>query len=128
VAEFDDGVNGIITGKVELVVANAPPSLPASPSPNNGSLQQPITTTLAWSPSTDLNCTPVTYDIAFGTSPTPEIVATGLLIPEYDPGILLPGRTYYWYVIAHDDLSQVQGPTWRFSTNSLWTYLPLTIR
>lgn len=123
-----DGLTNIITRTASVEVINTAPSLPASPMPMHGSFQQPITTTLTWSPSTDLNCTPVTYAVAFGTSPTPEVIATGLINPSYDPGILLPGRTYYWYVISHDGLSPIQGPIWTFSTTSLWTYLPLTLR
>ena len=72
IAEFDDGVNGIITGKVTLDVGNASPSLPASPLPVDGAMQQPITTTLAWAPSTDLNCdqSPMTLPLEQVPSPT----------------------------------------------------------
>ncbi|OGO60295.1 MAG: hypothetical protein A2032_02605 [Chloroflexi bacterium RBG_19FT_COMBO_49_13] len=128
IAEFDDGVNGIVTSKVQLDVANAVPTLPGSPSPLDGAVSQPITTSLSWAASTDLNCDPITYDLAFGTSPTPPIVETDLSATNYDPGALLPGTTYYWYVIAHDGLTQTPGPTWTFSTSPLITFLPLTIK
>jgi uncharacterized repeat protein (TIGR01451 family) len=130
IAEFNDGVNGIITGKVDLPVDNAPPSLPDSPSPIDGALNQPITTTLAWAPSTDLNCDAITYDLAFGTSPTPEIVASELTNPIYDPGLLLPATTYYWQVTAHDGLTDITGAIWSFITfpKQQKIFLPLSIK
>ncbi len=127
IAQFDDGVNGIITGKVTLDVGNAPPSVPAYPSPFDGANQQPITSTLSWI-STDLNCDPLTYDIAFGTVSPPPLFEYGLTMPFYDPGILNLASTYYWKVIAHDGEYQVIGPVWSFSTTDglKRTWLPLS--
>lgn len=129
-AEFNDSINSIITRTAQVVVANAAPTIPGSPSPLDGAIDLPNNTTLAWAPSSDLNCDPVTYDLAFGTSTTPPIVATGLADPGYNPDALLPGTTYYWYVIAHDGLTQTSGPTWSFRTASELQriFLPLTIR
>lgn len=130
IAEFSDGITGIITGKVTLGVVNAEPSIPAAPFPADGAIQQPITSTLSWAASTDLNCDTITYDLAFGTSPSPEIVAEGLTAPTYTPGALLPGITHFWYVIAHDGESTIIGPLWSFSTASeeQRIFLPLTLR
>ena len=129
-AEFTDGISSIITRTAQVVVANAAPTLPGSPSPLDGAIDVPNNTTLSWAPSSDLNCDPVTYELALGTSPTPPIVATGLSDPSYLPGALLPGTAYYWYVIADDGLTQTLGPTWSFRTASELQriFLPLTIR
>jgi hypothetical protein len=129
-AEINDSVNNPITRTVQLNVDNAAPSLPASPSPIDASANQPITTTLTWMPSSDLNCDALSYDLAFGTSPTPGIVAPGLTTPLYDPGILSPGSTYYWQVIVHDGLTQTIGPIWSFTTTTALQriFLPLTVR
>jgi uncharacterized repeat protein (TIGR01451 family) len=128
IAEFDDGVNGIITGKVQLEVGNADPSLPASPFPVDGATQQPITTTLAWAPSTDLNCDPISYDLYFGTISPPPMVTYGLTTPGYNPGYLASGSTYYWQVVVHAGESQIVGPLWSFTTTSALhrIFLPLT--
>ncbi len=127
-AEFNDGVSGLITAKAQLEVQNAAPSVPDSPSPVNSAINQPLDISLSWLASTDLNCDPVTYDIAFGTSTTPPIVASGLSDPVYDPGNLLAGRTYYWYVIASDGQVSITSPTWSFTTisDSQKVFLPLT--
>ncbi|MFZ2098014.1 MAG: M14 family zinc carboxypeptidase, partial [Anaerolineales bacterium] len=61
-AELFDGIAETITRTALVEVNNAPPSLPDSPSPIDAALNQPITTTLAWAPSIDLNCDAITYD------------------------------------------------------------------
>jgi hypothetical protein len=126
--ELDDGVTGTITRTAQVEVTNAAPNLPSSPSPVDGSISQPNDPTLSWAPSTDLNCDPITYDLAFGTSPTPPIFVTELSDSNYNPGALIPDTTYYWYVIAHDGLTQTLGPTWSFTTIPLLIFLPITLR
>lgn len=129
IAKFDDGVNGIITGKVELNVGNAEPSFPTLPFPLDGSINQPITTTIAWAPNTDLNCD-VTYDIAFGTVSPPPMIDYDLPDPLYYPGPLNPGTSYYWQVVAKDSEYMVIGPVWSFKTAGELQkiFLPLTIK
>ncbi len=130
IAEFNAGTNGIITGKVTLNVENASPSTPASPLPVDDATMQPITTTLTWAASTDLNCDAITYDIGFGTVDPPLIIDDGLTSPNYDPGDLAPGTTYYWQVIVRDGQSLILGPVWSFTTASKVKsiFLPLTLR
>jgi hypothetical protein len=127
-AELNDGVTSIITRTAQVTVTNAVPSAPAVPTPIDGAVDQPFNTTLSWTASTDLNCDSITYDIAFGTSPTPPVVATGLTTPSFTPGTLLPGTTYYWFVIAHDGLAETPGPTWSFTTSTLKIFLPIAIK
>ncbi len=132
-AMLEDGMQTIITRTAEIEVINARPGLPASPTPPDQAEQQPITTTLSWAASHDLNCDPITYDVYFGSSENPGLVAEGLSSPAFDPGSQEPGTTYYWYVDASDGQEQVTGPTWRFSTASpvieLNTiYLPLALK
>jgi Zinc carboxypeptidase len=132
IAQLDDGMTNIITRTAQVTVTNAVPSEPSSPSPADGAVTQPLTSTLAWVASTDLNCDAITYDIAFGTSPNPPIVVTDTMNTYYDPGVLLPNTTYYWYVIAKDGLTQTPGPTWSFTTHVVTIlqkiFLPLTIK
>jgi len=132
IAQLDDGLTSIITRTAQVTVTNAAPSEPSSPSPADGAVSQPLTTTLAWVASADLNCDAITYDIAFGTSPNPPIVVTDTMNTSYEPGVLLPNTTYYWYVIAKDGLTQTPGPTWSFTTHVVTIlqkiFLPLTIK
>jgi hypothetical protein len=127
-AEINDGVNTVITRTAEMSVSNASPGLPSIPDPVDGAHGQPIDTILTWAPSSDLNCDPITYSIAFGTTSPPDYVATGLPLPAFNPGALLPGTTYYWSVTAHDGLTQTPGPIWSFTTTPLMVFLPVTLR
>jgi carboxypeptidase D len=125
IAEFNDGFTGKITRQVNLEVSNDPASLPSLPFPTLGAINVPITTTLSWAASTDLNCDTITYDLYFGASPTPPLLISGLQLPTADPGPLQRGVTYYWYVIARDGETQSAGPTWSFTTESNRIFLPL---
>ena len=125
IAEFSDGVNGIIPHKVQLSVLNASPTAPSTPFPADQSIDQLIHTTLSWAASSDLNCDAISYDVAFGTSFPPAVVATGLNNPSYDPGDLSAATTYYWQVVAHDGLVVTAGPTWSFTTGVAKLFLPV---
>ena len=128
VAEITDGINDPIIRNAPVTVDNAAPTPPSSPLPVDGSVNVPVTTTLAWEPSSDLNCDLLTYDLYFGPSPTPDLMESGLSMPEYDPRPLLPAAQYYWYIVAHDGITEVTGPVWSFSTATSELrniYLPL---
>jgi hypothetical protein len=67
------------------------------------------------------------YDIYFGTSPTPPLLASDVstgspqdaIIETYALSSLAPGTTYYWRVVAKTMANQTaNGPTWRFTTES----------
>ncbi len=127
-AIINDSINDPIMRNAQLTVENAPPSIPTTPVPADGAIDTPTDISLAWQASTDLNCDQLSYDLYFGTSPTPALAASGLSAPEYFPGLLLPGTQYYWFVVAMDGITEVPGPTWNFTTsaNALHNfYLPL---
>jgi hypothetical protein len=114
-AEISAGVSNPITRTAQVSVENAPPSIPFGPEPGDGEMELPITTTLTWSASTDLNCDSISYSLFFGTV-NPPTTPVELSAPAYDPGQLEEGTTYYWYVVANDGLTEVSGPVWRFTT------------
>ena len=58
----------------------------------------------------------MTYDVYFGVSTPPPLVASGLIETSYTPADLLPHTTYYWSVSASDGLSQSQSAIWQFTT------------
>jgi hypothetical protein len=58
--------------------SNAGPNQPSAPSPANGSVNRPLSTTLGWAASTDPEGDPITYDVKFGTASPPPTVASGI--------------------------------------------------
>jgi len=96
--------------------ANQPPIPPSNPQPENGSTTISNDTSLSWSCS-DPDNDPLTYDVYFGTEPTPPQVATGIADTFYTPGTLEYATTYYWQIVAHDDHgNSTEGEVWSFTT------------
>jgi uncharacterized protein (TIGR02145 family) len=107
---------------VRCLKDNEPPSSPASPQPPDGATNQPINTTLSWS-CTDPENDPLTYDVYFGTSNPPELIASGQTVNSYNTTTLGYNTTYYWKIIATDDHNNsIEGPVLSFTTmvNPVW--------
>jgi len=60
-----------------------------------------VDTVLSWE-SIDVDGDALTYDIYFGISPTPTLVASDSTDTTYDPGLLEYEQTYYWKIVAKD--------------------------
>jgi hypothetical protein len=105
---------------------NQPPEEPTNPSPANGSVDVDLQVYLSWvsdDPDEDL----MTYDVYFGTSSTPSLVATNLSVPSYDPGVLVENTTYYWKVKAKDIYgASTEGPLWTFITKQVTVQVEIT--
>jgi len=96
---------------------NNPPNIPNNPTPANGATNIDVYTDLSWTGGDPDAGDKVTYDIYFGTSPSPPIVAYSQLVPSYDPGVLTYSTTYYWKIVAWDDHNaSSSGPVWNFTT------------
>lgn len=79
------------------VAPNNPPSVPSNPNPDNETGVS-ITTTLSWTCS-DPDGDSLTYDVYFGTSPTPPLVQSNHTSTTYNPGTLNYGTKYYWKIV-----------------------------
>ena len=96
-----------------------PPTVPGFPRPPDNSTNQLVTDPLRWiSNDQDGGCD-LTFDVYFGTSPTPPFVATVVDERTYDPGTLNFLTTYYWQIVAYNHLGlQSVGPVWSFTTKA----------
>jgi len=100
-------------------VPNNPPNVPSNPNPANNKTDVSITTTLSWTCS-DPDGDSLTYDVYFGTSPTPPLVKSNHTSTTYNPGTLNYGTKYYWKIVAKDSKGGItEGPVWNFTTMSL---------
>ncbi|MBE0640024.1 MAG: hypothetical protein IH598_16015 [Bacteroidales bacterium] len=97
-------------------ILNQPPLPPSNPSPETGSINQPINITLTWSCS-DPEGDPLTYDVYFGTDDNPPLAVAGISTQTYTTVTLQYSTPYYWKIVAHDDQGNTtEGDVWSFTT------------
>jgi hypothetical protein len=95
---------------------NTPPNEPGNPSPADTSDNVPIESNLSWTGGDPDNDT-VTYDLYFGTTPSPPLFAEDLTETSFDSGTLSYLTTYYWMIRATDSFGAfTDGPVWSFTT------------
>ncbi|HSD63950.1 MAG TPA: hypothetical protein VLB50_09120, partial [Ignavibacteriaceae bacterium] len=65
----------------------------------------------------DPNGDSLTYDVYFGTSNNPQLVASNQSTASFNPGQLNNSTTYYWKIVAKDNQgASTTGPVWSFAT------------
>jgi len=108
---------GQATETLEVGQTNQPPGEPSDPVPADQATDYTTACTLSWQ-CVDPESDSLTYDVYFGTTETPPLVAGNIKGAEY---LCLPleyGTTYYWKVVAKDTYDHVvAGPVWSFTTN-----------
>jgi hypothetical protein len=112
-----DSNSGPRNGPLWNFKTNSLPNQPSNPSPLNGSTGVLITTNLTWT-GTDPDGDTVTFDVYFGLSSNPTIVAHNLTTALYNPpGDLQYNTTYYWWIKSWDIYNAARsGPLWHFTT------------
>ena len=91
--------------------APVPPGTATTPAPSDGAAGVSTTTALSW---TATNAS--SYDVRFGTSSSPPVVATNLTTPSFTPSPLANNTTYFWQVVSRNAAGTTNGPVWRFTT------------
>ena len=96
---------------------DALPSIPTAPEPDNDAENVPLAVVLSWE-NGDSGCDgfTATYDIYFGTEPTPAFDHNNGSSKSWDPPALESNTLYYWRVVARDSNGSTTGPTWSFRT------------
>ncbi|HET6350158.1 MAG TPA: FlgD immunoglobulin-like domain containing protein [Candidatus Krumholzibacteria bacterium] len=103
--------------------SNLPPAAPFNPAPSNGYVGASVTTGLAWG-CTDPDGQPLTFDVYWGTSNPPPLVATNIethsATYSYNPGLQSYLTMYYWRIVARDPFgAETSGPTWHYTTKGV---------
>jgi len=119
---ISDGNGGTASATVIIKVLptsqnNTPPYQPSHPVPDNGQTNVSITTDIWWAGGDpDIGDT-VTYDVYFGTTPTPAKLSSNQSATTYDLTPLTNETTYYWRIVSWDNHNaSTPGPLWSFST------------
>jgi hypothetical protein len=87
------------------------PSAPAAPNPTDGATGIGATPILTW-----IATGATTYDVAFGTTNPPTLVASNQSATSYAPSTLTGNKTYFWRITARNAGGTTAGPTWSFTT------------
>jgi predicted outer membrane repeat protein len=94
---------------------NQDPFVPGDPFPPDGSSTDSVTVLLSWTGGDPDEGDTVTYDVYFGQTDTPPLVAENQEATTFDPGVLTAGVMYYWRIVAADSFgATAEGPLWQF--------------
>ena len=108
--DYVDDVTGYRVGD------NDPPNTPNNPDPEDEDTDIDTDVILGWKCS-DPDFDVLSYDIYFGESTNPPIVASDIVGRSYNPGSLDLETTYYWKIVAKDSMGGTKtGPVWEFTT------------
>ena len=106
--------DGFAFDAVNIYDDAVPPGCAVSPSPADGATDVWVDDNLSWSAGP--GGTPTSYDVYFGTSPTPPFVVNQAGT-TYDPGTMAFGGTYYWQIVPKNSFGDATGcPVWSFTT------------
>jgi hypothetical protein len=113
--EARDDRGGVGASQIWFFTTNGPPTAPCNPSPADGAEDVPTIVILRWSCGDDPEGRQVQFDVHIGTTPNPPRIGT---VSNRAYGIGLDfDTTYYWRIVARDDLGgRGEGPTWSFTT------------
>lgn len=97
---------------------NDPPHTPTNIWPSNGFIDVITTPILTWQGGDPNPSNTVTYDVYFSTNSDPStLVSSNQTQTTYNPGSLNHLTTYYWKIVARDNLgAETTGPVWHFTT------------
>lgn len=103
----------------QVIGNNLPPNQPSAPNPADGATNIPLTADLSWTGGDPNQGDIVTYDVYFGTSSNPPMVANNHSGTTYNPGVLAYITTYHWKIIAWDNHgASTVGSIWSFTTKA----------
>jgi hypothetical protein len=126
-AEDDKGAQSDWSTPLVVNVINNNPYHLWAPQPLDGATDVSIMTQLQWLGGDPNPCDTVQYAIYFGTSSNPPMVTTLGPYPAtqttitYSPGTLAGETTYYWKIIATDNLgASITSPIWQFTTEDVF--------
>lgn len=90
---------------------------PVLPSPETGSVDQPTALTLSWRGGDSPSGKAVNYDVYFGLTTPPPLLALGVSEKSVSVDSLVEAKTYHWQVVANEDGgARTVSSIWTFTT------------
>jgi hypothetical protein len=107
-----------VTGRIlwkgdSVIVQRTAPGTPVVVSPADASTVDTLAPVLAWR-----SLFATTYDVYFGTSNPPSLVASGQSTASYPVSALDASSSYFWKLVAHNELGTTTGPVFSFETTA----------
>jgi PKD repeat protein len=104
---------------ITVTKANEAPFTPTNPSPFDGATDVPVDADLSWTGGDPDAGDTETYDVYFGTSTSPLLVAENHTGTTYDQGMQDYSTEYYWQVVTTDNHGAFnESEVWSFVTAS----------
>lgn len=99
------------------VVDDETPAGPTNPSPAHLQSNTHPDADLAWSYAVGTGGAPDSYDVYFGTNPSPGVaeLVGNTATPSWTLPLLTGGTTYYWKIVAKRGAQTTAGPVWEFT-------------
>ncbi len=98
-------------------VVNQAPSAPTNPTPADDAVDVQTNQNLSWTASTDPESDPVTYDVYYGTTASPPVMAVNRTATTYNAGTWNLTTHYYWKIVAKDGQgNETSSAVWDFRT------------
>lgn len=100
-----------------LISTDQPPNQPSNPNPLHKETSVSVSTDISWVGGDPDPEDTVLYDVYFGISNPPQLVAYHQAETIYDPGTLNSDSIYYWRIVSWDDIgAKTTGALWYFKT------------
>lgn len=90
------------------------PTAPSTPNPENSANKVLLTKRLSW--TNGLNTASVDLYLDTTNPPSKKVLENAVSTSSFSPS-LLPNTTYYWQVVAKNELLSASGPVWSFTTD-----------
>jgi hypothetical protein len=111
-----DAFNVTTASPVWSFEVNSNPTVPVLTKPANNATLVSNTAALVWT-CTDPESDALTFDVFFGTTATPGVIASGITDTTYSPTMTYNTK-YYWQIVAHDPYGGIStSPIQSFTTD-----------
>ena len=108
-----------LVNSVNPIPGNDPPAKPSNPLPSDSSINQNRFVTLRWECTDPDAGDSLRYDIYFGSTNPPPLVADSIRIKSYDAGITSANTLLFWKIRVKDkEGASAESPVWRFTTSN----------
>lgn len=115
---FEEKTANVIIKLAPDTLSNVAPTVPSSPMPEDGSIEQAVDLTLSWTASDSDRNDDLRFDILLctGNQTNCETVGMDIMTDTFRVQDLRYNTVYFWQVVAKDKATEVYSNIWSFQT------------